>query len=185
VALNMRAMGQEGSRAKRVAGPLGLVVALAAGVVIGACLGGGRVETVHAVSSLADESFAVCTAPLEIGLEGLFILDFQTGDLSGGVLDKNTSKFTRGFRYNVLKDLDFKAGRVKNPRFLLVSGVTDFAGVGSNSLAMSVLYVTDVATGITAAYGIPRTAQQANGVGVDQLIRLDVAKPRGGGAKVP
>lgn len=183
--MNMQATDSDVPHAQHATGGVrfGIVAALIGGIVIGVWIGGGRVEKVHAVAALADESFAVCTAPLEIGIEGLFILDFQTGDLSGGVLDRNTSKFTRGFRHNVLKDLDFKAGRVKNPRFLLVSGAADFAGAGGNQLAQSVLYVTDVATGVTAAYGIPWSAQQANGV--DALIRLDVAKPRGGGAKVP
>jgi hypothetical protein len=46
------------------------------------------------------------------------------------------------------------------------------AGNAATQLAQSVLYVTDVATGVTAAYAIP--VQGPN------LMLLDVVKPRGG-----
>jgi hypothetical protein len=45
-----------------------------------------------------------------------------------------------------------------------------------------VLYVTDVSTGVTVAYGIPWNSQQAAAAGVQELVPLDIAKPRGGGA---
>jgi hypothetical protein len=140
-----------------------------------------------AVTSLSHDSFAVCTAPIDSSVEGFFILDFETGDLTGGVLNQNTSKFGAAFRYNVLKDLGFKPGKVKNPKFLLVPGQASFAGAGGGRMAASVLYVTDAATGVTAAYGIPWSSQQTpGGAGpvVAELLPLDIARPRGGGAKV-
>ncbi len=162
--------------AATAAGLLGL------GGMIGAWLAGAVLPTprVQAVSAVADESFATCTAPIDGVNEGFFILDFETGDLSGGVLNPATSKFVRSYRYNVLKDLGFKAGRVKKPRFLLVSGVTGFAGPASNQLGGSVLYVTDVSTGVTVAYGIPWNSQQAARAGVAERGPLDIARPRGG-----
>ena len=54
-------------------------------------------------------------------------------------------------------------------------------------MAPSVLYVTDAATGVTVAYGIPWSSQQAPGAGgpvMAELVPLDIARPRGGGAKV-
>jgi hypothetical protein len=115
------------------------------------------------------------------------MLDFETGDISGGVLNQNTAKFTVGYRYNVLKDLGFKPGKVKHPKFLLVPGQVNFEGPTANKLAQSVLYVTDVSTGVTAAYGVPWTAAAAAGVGagVNPLLLLDVVRPRGGGDKAP
>ncbi|MFM7108892.1 MAG: hypothetical protein ACKOC8_03750 [Pirellulales bacterium] len=146
------------------------------------------VPKASAVTSLSHESFAVCTAPVDSNLEGFFILDFETGDLTGGVLNQNTSKFGVAYRYNVLKDLGFKPGKVKNPKFLLVPGQASFGGGGGNRFAPSVLYVTDAATGVTVAYGIPWSSQQAPGGGggpvVSELVPLDIARPRGGGAKV-
>lgn len=158
-------------------------VLAAAGLFVGARLGALQpVQRVQAVSSLADESFAACTAPVDGVNEGFFILDFETGDLSGGVINPATSKFVRNYRYNVLKDLGFKAGRVKKPKFLMLSGLMSFAGPAGNTLGTSVLYVTDVSTGVTVAYGIPWNSQQAAVSGVQELVPLDIAKPRGGGA---
>lgn len=142
---------------------------------------------VAATTALSQESFAVCTAPVDGAVEGFFILDFETGDLTGGVLNQNTSKFGVSYRHNVLKDLGFKPGKVKNPKFLLVPGLASFAGAGASRMAQSVLYVTDAATGVTVAYGIPWNAQQTAGGGgpmLAELVPLDIARPRGGGAKV-
>lgn len=158
------------------------VAVFAAGVVVGMVLPRQPIGTVQAMTALADESFAVCTVPVDGGVEGLFMLDFETGDLSGGVLNTAVSppRFASGYKYNVLNDLGFKAGQVKNPKFLLVSGLAEMPAVGGMQFAPSVLYVTDSSTGTTVAYGIPYNAQQA---GLAELVRLDIARPRGGGAK--
>jgi hypothetical protein len=164
-------------------------VSLAVGLVaIGAVLGLmlGRAwfpDRVQALTSLADESFAVCTVPLG-GVEGFFILDFETGDLSGGVINPATGRFTGAYKHNVLQDLGFKAGQAKNPRFLLVAGAAELQTGGAAQFAPSVLYVTDSSTGATAAYGIPFNPQQAAaGTFMAKFELLDVARPRGGGAK--
>lgn len=160
------------------------VTMLVAGMLVGWSLSAARpLPPAFAITSQADGTFAVCTAPLDIGVEGFFILDFMTGDLSGGVLGAN-SKFVGGYKHNVLKDLDFKPGQAKNPRFLLVSGMVE--GVRRRpGLAQSVLYVTDSETGATAAYSIPWNPQQAQSAGfMAELELLDVARPRGG-AKAP
>lgn len=151
----------------------GAAALVAAGLTLGLAIGGARPGPVHAIGSLAQDSFAVCTTPLEVGIEALFILDFETGDLSGGVINGTTQKFSpNGYRYNVLNDLGFKKGKVKSPKFLLVAGGVTMAGNAATQLAQSVLYVTDVATGVTAAYAIP--VQGPN------LVLLDVVRPRGG-----
>jgi hypothetical protein len=143
----------------------------------------------HAAAAAIEDSFAVCTAPVGDGMEGLFMLDFETGDVSGGVLNQNSAKFSVGYRYNVLKDLGFKAGRVKNPKFLMVPGQVNLMGPQANKLGQAVLYVTDVATGVTAAYGVPWSTSAATAAGGAAapfpLLLLDVVKPRGGGDKAP
>lgn len=164
-----------------------LVVAAASifgGLIGSLVLRSASLPRAHAVSSLVEDSFAVCTAFIDEGIEGFFILDFETGDLSGGVLGQTPLKFTRTYRHNVLKDLEIKAGKVKNPRFTLLSGVAAVGGPAGASMAQSVLYVTDISTGVTVAYGIPWTAQLAAAPGMAELVPLDIAKPRGGGAKV-
>lgn len=160
------------------------IALMAVGVVVGLAAGRLRFpERVQALTSLADESFAVCTVPLAMGVEGFFILDFETGDLSGGVLSPG-GKFTGVYKHNVLQDLGFKAGQVKNPRFLLVAGAAELLTGGAGQLAPAVLYVTDSSTGTTVAYAIPFNPQQpAAGTFMAKLEPLDVARPRGGGAK--
>ncbi len=156
---------------------------VAAGIVVGIVAAPRPPLTkVQAVTSLADESFAVCTVPINGEIEALFMLDFETGDLSGGILNTAAAppRFAAGYKHNVLKDLGFKAGQVKNPKFLLISGIADMPAGGGMQFASSVLYVTDSSTGTTVAYAIPFSAQQA---GVAELVPLDVARPRGGGAK--
>ncbi len=163
------------------AGTLIVLVAAAGGMVFGGRFGSPeQLPRVSAVTSQSDGSFAVCTVPLDIGVEGFFMLDFETGDLSGGVLNPSTAQFGVAYKHNVLKDLGFKAGQAKNPKFLLVSGVAE-PRRGAMTLASSVLYVTDSSTGTTAAYGIPWNAQQPQMMA--PLALLDIARPRGGGAK--
>lgn len=123
---------------------------LAVGIAVGGRLPGTAPPRAAAATALADASFAVCTAPIDATSEALFVLDFETGDLTGSLLQP--AGLGVAYRYNVLKDLDFKAGKVKNPKFLLVPGLASFNG--NNRLAPAVLYVTDAATGVTAAYGI-------------------------------
>jgi hypothetical protein len=134
---------------------------------------------VHAISANSDEAFAVCTAPIDGSNEGFFMLDFQTGDLSGGVLNQATGTFTGAYRCNVLTDLGFEPGAAKQPRFLLISGMSNLRRSQAGPLGQSVLYVTDSSTGRTAAYGIPWNAQQAQKGFASELVLLDVANPRG------
>jgi hypothetical protein len=164
--------------------PVGVAAAL--GAVVGSWWSGAAasrslplVPKVHAVSATADDSFAVCTAPIDGGFEGFFMLDYQTGDLSGGVLNQATGTFTGVFRKNVLADLKFEPGAAKQPRFLLVSGMSNVRRSQAGPLASSVLYVTDSSTGATAAYGIPWNPQQAQKGFASELVLLDVANPRG------
>lgn len=170
----------------RLVGGTVALVAVGIGLGVGLTVSAGgraweqRPERVFALTSEADGSFAVCTVPLDGGTEGFFMLDFETGDLSGGVLGPGTSKFAASYKYNVLKDLGFKPGQVKNPKFLLVSGAADVRQAGG-TLASSVLYVTDSSTGTTVAYGIPWSAQQPQMMA--PLVPLDIARPRGGGPK--
>lgn len=139
----------------------------------------GRLPVAQAMSSLADQTFAVCTAPIDRAVEGLFILDFETGDLTGGVLAP-TGKFAATYRHNVLEDLGIQVGAVKNQRFMIVPGMAT-VGTSQARMGSSVLYVTDAATGATVAYGIPVGGKPgAAGAGA-ALVPLDIARPRGGG----
>jgi len=177
---NVKVLGPGTAAWREVAWPL------AAAVAVGVAVAGWMrpVGQVQALTSLANDSFAVCTVPVEGVHEGIFILDFETGDLSGAILNPATARFGVSYKHNVLADLGFKPGQVKNPKFLLVSGVADLRQTPV-PIASSVLYVTDSTTGATAVYGIPWNAQQAGQPIVAKLLPLDIAKPRGGGPARP
>jgi hypothetical protein len=161
-----------------------VVAAFAAGAFVGRDGSPLPLPRAQAMTALSDESFAVCTTSIDGNVDGFFILDFQTGDLTGGVLNQNTAKFTTSYRHNVLKDLGFKPGQVKEPRFLIVPGRASFTGNQGNRMAQSVLYVSDVSTGVTVAYGIPWSPQQSTSPKpvMAELLPLDIARPRGGAA---
>lgn len=164
---------------------------LAVGVAVGVPLGWGfapprGLPKAFAITSQADESFAICTTPIDMAnsIEGIFVLDFATGDLTGGVLNAGSGLFGTSYKYNVLGDLGFQPGQAKNPRFLLVAGSAELRPnprLGRRQLAPSVIYVTDCTTGATPAYGIPWSPQQANASApvMSELVPLDVARPRG------
>jgi hypothetical protein len=172
----------------RFALPAVVLAAVTCGFVagtVGSRAGSGLMSlpVAHAITSMANEKFAVCTTTMDGVTDGFFLLDFETGDLTGGVLNQNSAKFTVAYRQNVLKDLGFKPGQVKAPQFLMVPGLISFAGNAGNQFAQSVIYVTDASTGVSVAYGIPWTTQGSNGPtrgGVLDLKPLDVARPRGG-----
>ena len=156
------------------------------GFVVVHSLGLAPLRVAHAITAEANESFAVCTVPVDManGIEGIFVLDFATGDLTGGVLGAGSGLFAVSYKCNVLVDLGFQLGQAKEPRFLLVAGQAELRAnprLGRRQFAKAVLYVTDCTTGATAAYAIPWAAQQANATGpiVSDLVLLDVARPRG------
>lgn len=143
-----------------------------------------KLPVVQAMTAQANETFAVCTAQLATGMgggtEGFFILDFLTGDLSGGLLNPTTGTFGVAYQHNVLSDLGFQQGQAKDPKFLLVAGRADLRGRAA--MAASVLYVTDCSSGATVAYAIPFGPRQgAVAGGPLPLQPLDLAQPRGGG----
>jgi len=161
------------------------LAALVVAAWVGSLLGRGGPDIMgmpvaRAMSAMGSETFAACTAPIDVATDGFFLLDFETGDLTGGVLNQNSAKFTVAYRHNVLKDLGFKPGGA--PKFVMVGGRMSFGGTAGNRMAQSVIYVTDASTGVSAAYGIPWSSQQSSGgrAGIAELTLLDVARPRGG-----
>jgi hypothetical protein len=131
--------------------------------------------TANAMTAMGSDSFAACTASIDVGTDAFFLLDFETGDLTGGVLNQNSAKFAIAYRHNVLKDLGFKPGGA--PKFMMVAGRMTFGGAAGNRMAQSVIYVTDASTGVSVAYGIPTGGARG---AVLELTPLDVARPRGG-----
>lgn len=108
----------------------------------------------HASATDRAASFSMATGPVADGVEGVFFLDFITGDLQCWVLYSRTGDFGAKFGTNVLKDLGITQG--KKPSFLMVTGAATFPrGTGVQRPGNCVVYVADANTGNVAAYYIP------------------------------
>jgi hypothetical protein len=123
------------------------------GILIGLVVGAMAPHTpLHASATHGQDSFAIATGEVDVGLEGIFFLDMVTGELTGYVINPNNGKFTTAYKHNVLKDM----GELKNPRFLMVTGVANLRQGPSNvRLGHSVIYVAEMNSGKFVAYAVP------------------------------
>jgi hypothetical protein len=108
----------------------------------------------HASTACTSESLAIATGVIDEQVEGLYTLDFITGDLQCFVLNPRTGKFVGWFKTNVTTHLPVEKG--KKPQYLLTTGNWQPAGFSGNIRpANSVVYVADANTGMFAAYYVP------------------------------
>jgi hypothetical protein len=147
-----------------------LVVGLTAGLLVGVGMMVGTLATLghsssaqgetpeiilNASASHSGKSFAMATGWIDNEIEGLFTLDYLTGDLKCWVMNpRNPAQgWTGGFQHNVIADLGVQQG--KEPSYVMVTGQANFLRGGAQTTpASSVLYVADANTGNFAAYTI-------------------------------
>jgi hypothetical protein len=133
----------------------------------------------HAAASHSGESMAMATGMIDEDAEGLFILDYLTGELQCWAMYPRTGQFGGIFKANVIADLGVQQG--KKPNYVIVTGGANFVrGGGANTPAMSAVYVADANTGNFAAYGLAwnRTMARAGTPQQGPLILLDKNKAR-------
>jgi hypothetical protein len=121
-------------------------------------------ETVlNATATHGGTTMAMATGPIADCVEGLFVMDFITGELQCWVYNPRTGQIGGMFKHNVVADLGVEQG--KQPKYLLVTGQGSFrTGGGNIRPADAIVYVADENTGHFAAYVLPwnRQAQQFN-----------------------
>ena len=158
-----------------------LVVGSLLGLAVGLNLAGFWPQIpLHAVATHGGDTFAICTGPVDDDVEALYFLDFVTGDLKATVVNIQSGKFLSLFETNVGKDLTLTG--VKNPKFLMVTGIADVRrGNQSAQPGKSLLYVVEPTSGQAAVYAIPWLAQahKASRPQNEPLILLDKQKFRG------
>jgi hypothetical protein len=105
----------------------------------------------QAMASHGSDSFAIATGEIDGEVEGLFTLDFLTGDLQCYVINPRTGVAGGWFKTNVAKDLPPEGS--KKPNYLLATGTIRVQGSSGNQRpAGSLCYVVDANTGNAAAY---------------------------------
>lgn len=115
----------------------------------------------HATATDAGETMSMATGQVQDGMEGVFFLDFLTGDLQCWVMSGRTGQMAGYFKHNVILDLGIEEGR-KNPRYLMVTGLAPMrapGGLGAFRPADSLVYVADAHSGNFAVYAIPWNRQ--------------------------
>jgi len=109
----------------------------------------------YATAATGAETLAAATGPIDDDIEGLFYLDFLTGELGCQVLNARGGTFNSAFRTNVIKDLGV-SNKQKTPKYLLLTGLARFPrGASLARPSLSVIYVVDANTGNFAAYSVP------------------------------
>ena len=131
----------------------------------------------HAATAAQNDAYAMATGAIDEDVEGVYLLNFLTGDLQCSVISVRTGVFAGLFKTNVIKDLGMDPA--KQPAYLMATGQVNFPrGGGAARQAFSVVYVLDTTSGKFAAYSLPWRRDMAN-LGRPQmgmLVLMDVAQ---------
>lgn len=123
-----------------------------------------------AAAAASSDTMAVATGPIGRDSEGIFFLDFITGDLQCLVYYPRAGGFGAHYYANVLPHL---GGGGKNSKYLMVTGQAIVSGsTGGARPGASLVYVTDTTTGMFAAYAVPwdQTAESSGRVQSGGLV---------------
>ena len=163
---------------------LSLAGALAIGVQIGQRGQGATAKVfgleelkLKAAASHGADTFAIATGLVDDEIEGLYTLDFVTGDLQCFVISPKSGGMAGRFMINVNDPRIFGAKKGKKPNFLLTTGMmSSGASSGGAKLAASVCYVVDANTGDVAAFGFPWNKAQVNNGGMQTFPMVPLGK---------
>jgi hypothetical protein len=124
----------------------------------------------HAAAHGTD-GFAMATGNINEDVDGLYTLDYLTGDLHCWVFNPRTMDFRGLFSTNVLGDLGVEKG--KKPNYAMVTGLVSWVGgtAGPARPANALVYVADCNSGNFAAYGL-FINKSASTVGIAQKDAL-------------
>lgn len=120
----------------------------------------------------ADAKFAVVTVPLGLtNPDAIFVLDFLTGRLQGGIMNPQSGQFTQAYLRNIVGD--FGLDPSATPRFVVSSMQLNISGTGQMaSLATSGLAIAELNSGRVNVYGF-RYQPNARGTNINEIILLN------------
>ena len=129
----------------------------------------------NADSAAVGKTMAMCTGRIDEDVEGLYVLDFTTGNLFCWVLNTRGGGFLAQYVTNVRQDFGaLEQGR--NPEYLMVTGFVNVAGgAGADGRpADSIVYVADANSGAVVGYTLVwnRARAAAGGAQGGGLIKV-------------
>lgn len=133
----------------------------------------------HAVASHGGETMAMATGYIDEGMEGVFILDYLTGDLNCWVINRRTGKWGAKFGYKVAATLE--VDKSKKPSYLMCTGnLSLVAGSEFKRPGDCLVYVCDANTGKFCVLAIPlwQGAMANNAPQTAQMVLCDVGVGR-------
>lgn len=117
-------------------------------------------EPAYATTADRDSNFAMVTIPVGTSaagisdpMDGMFILDFHTGQLMGAVLNRQNGKFANLYRRDLAKD--FSVDPQATPHYAIVTGYAQLASQANLTFASGVVYVGELSSGKVIAYAFP------------------------------
>ena len=132
---------------------------LGLGLVAGMCLSSiWPHEPAFAATTDRDSKFAMTTCEVSdvSGVEGVFVLDFLTGQLQGGVLNGKAGKFQYTYNRNIAGDFNIDPNA--EPHYAIVAGRANLTNTGRVQPAQGVVYIAELSSGRVAAYMFPYSA---------------------------
>lgn len=115
-------------------------------------------EPAYALATDRSAKYALVTSPAGSQMEGVFLLDFLTGNLQGRVLNIRNATFTRSYFRNIAAD--FELDPKTEPQWAIVSGTGQLSATRGVTWATGVIYVAELTTGKVIAYAYPFTETQ-------------------------
>lgn len=117
-------------------------------------------EPTYATTVDRDEQFAMITVPvgafvagLNDPIDGIFVLDFLTGQLKGAVLNRQSGTFTSYYMRDLAKDFEVP-GNV-TAHYCMASGYGSLPSSNNITYASGVLYVGESNSGKVIVYAFP------------------------------
>lgn len=109
---------------------------------------------INATASVISEKYSMATGFVSEDVEGLFVLDHNSGLLQCNVIYPRLPRngFMGQFSINVAEALGTGA---RGGQYMMVTGVVEFPRASNNPVAGTVIYVMDTVSGNYAGFGVP------------------------------
>ena len=134
-------------------------------------------EPAYSSTADRDDQFLIITGPVGAAaagindpIEGVFILDFLTGQLNGAVLNRQTGKYAPRYQRNLARD--FGVDPAARPHYAVASGYSQLPNQGGVPMASGVLHIAELSSGRVIAYAFP-WVEAPRGPVMSDMMMLD------------